>query len=85
MIKELRKFPRDYVMLFALLVCMVAAFFVTDPNAFLQREVAIALGAVYFFWGVWHHHRADSVTKKVVLEYLFAGIFAAVLLILLTL
>jgi hypothetical protein len=83
-ISELKKHPKDYAILLAVLIIFVAGFTLAWPNVLLQRVFVVFLGVCYFFWGVLHHHRSGMISTRVVLEYFFVSVLACCLLFLLT-
>jgi hypothetical protein len=83
--KLLKKHRFAYLILFSVLA--VFAFFFTKfwSNKTLQRYLAVAIGAFYFFWGLITHVKSSKITSEIVFEYLSMSMLAVLLLILITL
>ena len=85
MIKELKKYPKDYILLGIILISASYAYLNGWPDQQPQQIAAAVLSLLYFVWGIMHHKIHDHLTFRVVLEYFFVSTFAGALLILLTL
>ena len=75
MIKDLKEYSLDYLVLIALLLAGATIYLYFHQDQVMQRIVALGMGLTYVLWGIIHHHRADKVTTKVVLEYVLIAVF----------
>lgn len=83
MIKEIKTHKIAYSVLAILLFAFVLTFLHVWPDRSAQRIVTVAMGVVYFVWGVVVHKNFGHINSRVVLEYLAASILAVSLLLLL--
>jgi hypothetical protein len=73
-------------MSYLVLVFLLSIFAVTYLYAYSYRlMVAIMIGLVYFFWGIWHHWREHTLHQAVVLEYFGFSLLAVTILIFISL
>jgi hypothetical protein len=74
MIKDLKENPLDYLVLIAILLFGVILYILFKDDAVMERIIAISLALSYILWGIIHHHHADKVTSKIVLEYILVAV-----------
>lgn len=79
-LKDIKKHPRDYLILIAGVVLILIAFTLSSPNETSQRACAILLGSFYTLWGIWHHTQDNSLTKATLLEYLAMSMLVSAVL-----
>ena len=79
--KEVKKYPVDFFILGLIFLVAVTLFLVFSYNSFLQRRIVFNMSLAYFWWGVFHHWRKDSLCLRVALEYLLLAILGALLVI----
>lgn len=85
MLKEFRKHPTDYFFLMMYYIILMVWYLSTNEMRVVQWTAAIAIGLGHVVWGVWHHQRIKLLTNRIIIEYCSAGLFATVILILITL
>lgn len=69
-----------YLVLLAILLGGVFAFYSVRGNPTLQLTIGIITSIAYIFWGIIHHVLHHNLHKKIVVEYLLIGAIAIVLL-----
>ena len=75
MVKDLQDYALDY---FALCVALGVGTFLYISymeDRVMQQIIALGIALTYVLWGVIHHHHADKVTGKIVLEYVLIALF----------
>lgn len=75
MTKDLIEFKSDYVVLAVLLGLGVGLYAYFKDNSAMEQVIAAGMGVSYILWGILHHHHADKVTGKIVLEYVLVALF----------
>jgi len=73
-----------YLVLFIGLAVLTALFLGVWPNRVLQRLVILSLSLFYITWGVLTHLHADTISRRVIYEYVGVGTLAGMLLFLVT-
>ena len=74
MIKDLKEHPLDYLVLIAILLFGVILYIFFKDDVIMERIIAISLALSYILWGIIHHHHADKITIKIVLEYILVAV-----------
>ncbi len=82
--KELATHRLAYSALIIILLFFGTAIFGAWPNRELQRILIVGLSLSYCLWGVITHVRSESITPRVVIEYVGVSVFAGLLLLLMT-
>jgi hypothetical protein len=73
-------------MSYLVLTFLLLTFGFTYLYAYSYRLViAIIIGLVYFFWGIWHHWHEHTLHQAVVLEYFGFSLLAVTILIFISL
>lgn len=80
MVKELKEYQYDYGVLFALLSVAAILYAYFRDNKAMEQLIALGMALIYVLWGIIHHHRADKVTAKIVLEYVLVAIFGLIVI-----
>lgn len=83
MIREIRTHKLAYSILAILLFAFVLTFLHVWPDRTQQKIVAVAMGVVYFVWGIVVHKNFNHINSRVVIEYLAVATLAVSLLLLL--
>jgi hypothetical protein len=73
--KEIKTHAIDYLVLISLLLFGIILYVFFKNDAQMQRIIAAALSLSFILWGIIHHHHADKVTKKIMLEYILIAVF----------
>ncbi len=74
-----------YLILVGGLLAFVVLFVAIWPDRSLQRLVALAISLFYAAWGIMTHLHTQTISRRVVAEYLSVSALALVLLLLVTL
>jgi len=82
--REFIKHKLAYSILAAVLLSVVFLFFAVWPSLVLQRLLAVFLAVFYFVWGLLTHFKTETLTAKVVAEYLAVSFMAGGMLLLIT-
>ena len=82
--KEFIKHKLAYSILAAVLLSVIFLFFAVWPSLVLQRFLAVFLAVFYFIWGLFTHFKTETLTTKVVTEYLAVSFMAGGMLLLIT-
>ena len=69
-----------FVVLCAILVGGVSAFFYVSPNRSLQLTIGMITSLAYVLWGFIHHAMRKDLHKKIVIEYILMGAIAVIIL-----
>lgn len=69
-----------FVVLAAILIGGVGAFFYVSPNSSLQLAVGVITSVSYVLWGFIHHAMQKDLHKKIVVEYVLIGTIAVIIL-----
>ncbi len=73
-------------MSYLVLGLLLSIFGLTYLYAYSARLiVAVIIGVIYFFWGIWHHYREHTLHLVVALEYFGFSLLAVTLLIFISL
>jgi hypothetical protein len=82
--RELLQHKLPYLILILGLSILTLIFLGVWPNRVLQRLVIISLSLFYMTWGIVTHLHKDTITRRIVYEYISIGLLAGVLLFLVT-
>jgi len=69
-LKEYKKYPLDYFILFFLLLSGLMAFLSSSYLSLRQEEIIIIITVSYFLWSLAHHYRKKDLSLGIVIEYL---------------
>ena len=69
-----------FIVLVFIILSGAAMFFMAQGNAFLQLTIGLVTSVAYIAWGIIHHMMQGDLHRKVVIEYVFIGLLAIVLL-----
>lgn len=75
---EFKEYWLDYVVLGAVLLIGIAAFWIFSAQSTRGTAVALLLAVFYFFWGVIHHALKKDLHLKVVIEYFLISLLGLV-------
>lgn len=75
MIKDLITHSLDYLVLFGILTIGAVLYYVYKSNPVMEQLIFAAMALSYILWGIIHHHHADKITTKIVLEYSLIAVF----------
>jgi hypothetical protein len=76
MMRDILKHKFDYTLLLVFSAIFVTFFLSYQHNPRLLVWGTIVFGVIYILWGLFHHLRTQSLTFKVMLEYLLVSCFA---------
>jgi len=82
--RELLQHKFQYFVLIAGLGILTLIFLGVWPNRFLQRLVILCLSLFYMTWGITTHLHADTISKRIMYEYVAVSVLAGLLLFLVT-
>jgi len=82
---EIKEYPGDFIVLGFVFLVAIISFLFFSYDSLAQKKIVFSLSLAYFWWGVFHHWRKDSLTLRIVLEYLLLAIFGGIILIFLLL
>lgn len=75
---------KGHIMHFIVLVLMLAVgtgmFMAAHGNTVLQLVIGVVTSIAYIAWGIIHHVMQGDLHRKVVIEYIFVGSIAIILL-----
>ena len=74
MIKDLKEHSLDYLVLIAILLFGIILYIFFKNDVVMQRLIAASIALSYILWGIIHHHHADKITTKIVLEYILVAV-----------
>ena len=80
MINDLKEHRNDYALLAVLLGIGVGLYAYFKNNSVMEQVIAAGMGLTYILWGILHHHHADKVTGKIVLEYVLVALFGFIVI-----
>lgn len=80
MIDEFKAHREHYLMLIILLFVGLTFVILFRVNETLKNTTILLMAAAYVAWGMYHHHTANHLRLKVVLEYLLFAILGVLLL-----
>lgn len=69
-----------FVVLLLILSTTVGMFFLAQGNTALQLMIGVVTSIAYIAWGIIHHAMQGDLYRKVVIEYVFIGGIAVILL-----
>lgn len=69
-----------FFILLLILAGGTAMFFIAQGNTGLQLAIGVVTSIAYVAWGIIHHAMQGDLHRKVVIEYVFIGSIAIVLL-----
>ena len=76
MFNDIKKFKVDYCFLGFITLIFAFLFLVKKLDTVFLLWLTAGYGLSYILWGVWHHHRLNNLSGKVVLEYFLVVGFA---------
>ncbi len=80
MIEDIKSHLTHYLILLVILLHGFGGFFLFRYDQAVQIWFILSTCGAYFFWGLVHHHLEKNLTQKIILEYLFISLIAALLL-----
>lgn len=60
----------DYLALIFLVIVYIILVLLNSFSPQLIKLLTAGFAVLYFFWGLWHHHKEKSLHPKITLEYL---------------
>ena len=79
-IKEIKRHPFEFAVLFTILILGILSFFYFNFDHHYQRRIIYLTGGTYFLWSLFHHYRRGDLEFSLVVEYLLIALFATLLL-----
>jgi len=69
-LKEYKKYPLDYFILFFILLSGLMAFLSSSYLSLRQDQVIVIITVSYFLWSLAHHYRKKDLSLGIIIEYL---------------
>jgi hypothetical protein len=79
LIKKRKSYLTEYLILVFGLLVVLALFILFNYSLLAQILISILGSAFYIAWGIIHHASEGRMDRRVVLEYVFFGIFVLAL------
>jgi len=71
----------DYLVLLLLVVTYLTLVMLVSFNPKEIKLFTLGFASLYFFWGIYHHHKEKSLHPKITLEYLIVALLGSWLII----
>ena len=78
-LREIKKYPFDFVILGAILIIAVIAFFLFSYDSHFQRRIIYLTSFAYLAWSLFHHYRKGDLHLSIIIEYLALILLAIVI------